>query len=414
MKRILILVSPLMCQALFAGSGLFFNVTATGTPATTPVNITLSLNGNGPLTRQDYTVQALDLNITTTTNHLYPAAGIKVNTQGYKLSGCTLISNGYCLFSVSHTASASIGITSTHYAMVTIGNPGNSNDTSGFGAVNYIYQIGKYDVTIAEYAAFLNAVAKTDTYSLYNTSMSSDLNSAGITQSGTPGRYVYSAMDNSGSSANRPVTYVSWFDAARFANWMANGQPSGPQNSTTTENGAYALNGATSGVAIVKNSINPNTGTAPTYYIPTENEWYKAAYYSPELNNGTGSYYLYATQSNVAPGNIVGSSANQANYFTTVFSVTQSSNYVAFTKNYLTSVGAFINSSSYYGTYDQDGDVWQWNDLDGSSVPYRGLRGGYWWSGSIPLQSVLYSTATLTRTENGTGFRLASPASQSR
>ena len=298
------------------------------------------------------------------------------------------------------------------YKLVSVANPGNNSDTpTGFGSVAYAYQMGKYDVTIAQYTVFLNAVAKTDTYELYNPNMGTDLNSAGITRRGSSGNYLYSVMMNSGSSANRPITYVTWLDAARFANWMANGQPRGAQNSTTTENGAYNLNGATSGNAIAKNSINPNTGKSPTYYIPTYNEWYKAAFYSPSLNNGSGGYYLYATGSNTAPGNVVGSSPNQANVLISVlFSFTQSADYLYAKQNYLTDVGAFSGSSSYYGTFDQDGDVYQWNDLDGAVTPYRGLAGGYWFSGTSAAQATIYSTNAVTGTDNGTGFRLAAPA----
>ena len=207
--------------------------------------------------------------------------------------------------------------------MVTVGNPGNANDTTGYGAVNYSYQIGKYDVTIGQYAAFLNAVAKTDTYSLYNGSMATDLNVAGISRTGVSGSYTYGVINNGGDSSNRPITYVSWWDSARFSNWMANGQPTGAQTSTTTENGAYNVNGATSGTAPARNVTNPNTGVAPTFFIPKENEWYKAAYYSPTLNSGSGGYYTYATQSNTAPGNVIGSAANQANYYAGNYSVTQ-------------------------------------------------------------------------------------------
>jgi len=113
-----------------------------------------------------------------------------------------------------------------NYQMVTVGDVGNAPDpaTGGlYGAVAYEYRIGKYDVTIGQYAAFLNAVAKTDAYGLYNTSMGTNLNIAGISRSGSPGSYAYSVMTNGGSSANRPITFVSWFDAARFANWMHNG-----------------------------------------------------------------------------------------------------------------------------------------------------------------------------------------------
>ena len=80
---------------------------------------------------------------------------------------------------------------------VPVGNVGNPNDpadreslTTGvqnFGAVSYAYNIGKYEVTVGQYTAFLNAVAATDTYGLYNTSMATDLNIAGIARSGVSG-----------------------------------------------------------------------------------------------------------------------------------------------------------------------------------------------------------------------------------
>ncbi|MEI8368605.1 MAG: SUMF1/EgtB/PvdO family nonheme iron enzyme [Planctomycetia bacterium] len=279
------------------------------------------------------------------------------------------------------TTPALAGIT---YDMVNVGNPGNANDTTGYGAVNDLYSIGKYDVTIGQYTAFLNAVAATDTYALYNASMATDLNVAGISRSGSSGSFRYSVITDGGSSANRPITYVHWLNAARFANWMSNGQPTGAQSSTTTENGAYDL---THG-SYAKNSTNPNTGAAPTFFVPTENEWYKAAYYSP-IKGGVGSpgYWIFATQSNSAPGNQVGGTANQANYFTgSGYSVTQSPTFSA-SQNYLTDVGAFSGSASYYGTFDQSGNVAQWNDLSGAGN-IKGYRGGSWNYGSAyPLSS---------------------------
>ncbi len=298
--------------------------------------------------------------------------------------------------------------------MVPVGNAGNANDPATgnvYGGVNYSYQIGKYDVTIGQYTDFLNAVAATDTYSLYNASMGTNLNVAGIAQSGSPDSYTYSVINNGGNSANRPITYVSWFDSARFANWMANGQPTGAQTSTTTENGAYNVNGATSGNAPAKNVTNPNTSAPPTFYIPTENEWYKAAYFDPTLNSGSGGYYAYATQSNTAPGNIVGSGTNQANYtISGVYSVTQSG--YDPNQNYLTDVGAFSGSGSFYGTFDQSGNVYQWNDLDGlaSSGSSRGLQGGDWNDdGPFDLSSSGSVSYDPSYGDYGIGFRLASP-----
>jgi hypothetical protein len=237
--------------------------------------------------------------------------------------------------------------------------------------------------------------------------MGTNLNIAGISQTGGSGSYTYSVL----GSANRPMTYVSWWDSARFSNWMANGQPTGAQTSTTTENGAYNVNGATSGDAVAKNVTNPNTSAAPTFFIPNQNEWYKAAYYSPTLNSGSGGYYAYATQSNTAPGNVVGSGANQANYNNGVYSVTQSS--YSSSQNYLTDVGAFSGSGSFYGTFDQSGNVYQWNDLDGAPGSSRGLRGGFWGPNAFAVSSS-YGNSGVPSVENGTiGFRLASPVSGS-
>jgi formylglycine-generating enzyme required for sulfatase activity len=275
---------------------------------------------------------------------------------------------------------------------VTVGDPGNANDTTGYGAVADSYRIGKYDVTIGQYTDFLNAVAKTDTYSLYNTSMASSLNVAGISRSGTSGGYSYSVI---GSGA-RPITYVSWFDAARFANWMQNGQGAG-----STETGAYTLvGGQTSGTAPAKNP-------GAQFYIPTENEWYKAAYYKGSGTNA--GYWDYATQSDVAPGNVIGSGANQANYIDGVFSVTQSPGYSS-SQNYLTDIGAFTNSASFYGTFDQSGNVYQWNELDGTASSSRGVRGGSWGNaGAFALSSSYRDVFTASFGSADIGFRLASP-----
>jgi len=289
-------------------------------------------------------------------------------------------------------------------AMVTVGNPGNANDTNGTnnGAVAYSYQIGKYDVTIGQYASFLNAVDPngTNPNGIYNPSMATDLNIAGISYtSGASAGSKYAVISNGGNSSNRPITYVSWFDAARFANWMTNGQGGGD-----TETGAYTLNGATSG-----NAVAANPGAA--FRLPTNDEWYKAAYYSPNYGGvGVAGYYAYATQSDTDPGNTVGSTANQANYQTDAgYSVTQSGSHDD-NQNYLTDVGAFSGSGSFYGTFDQSGNVWQWNDLDGTPGSFRGLRGGDWGSSDPGYLSSSYSDTIDPSSENlNIGFRLASP-----
>jgi formylglycine-generating enzyme required for sulfatase activity len=292
--------------------------------------------------------------------------------------------------------------------------------------VTYDYQIGKYEVTIGQYTEFLNAVAKTDTYSLYRADMGTDPWVRGIERTGVSGSYSYSVIGPDGAiqipqatAANRPITYVSWWDSARFANWLANGQPTGAQTNSTTENGAYNLNGATSGDAPARNVTNPNTGATPTFYMPTENEWYKAAYYSPNYGGvGVPGYYTYATQSNATPGNLPGSGANQANFLDVAedddgnpiggFSVTQSGD-LDFNQNYLTDVGAFTNSASFYGTFDQSGNVRQFAGFAGANVV---LGGGNWYLNASNQSSLVFSSIQgSTNWESGFhGFRLASPA----
>ncbi len=88
---------------------------------------------------------------------------------------------------------------------------------------------------------------------------------------------------------NHPVNYVTWYDAIRFANWLNNGQVPG-----STETGAYTLLGGTP-TPSNGNSITRNAGA--TVFLPSENEWYKAAYYNP----ATSSYFQYPTSSNTVP-----------------------------------------------------------------------------------------------------------------
>ena len=229
------------------------------------------------------------------------------------------------------------------YEMVTVGNAGNAADTTGYGAVAYDYQIGKYEVTAGQYTTFLNAVdaAGTQANSIYTPTVGISFNA------GAPLGSRFAVQ----GSPNRPINGTSWWSAARFANWMHNGQGAGD-----TETGAYTLNGAAGGPAPAKNA-------GARYFIPTESEWYKAAYFSPILNGGAGGYYTYATQSNAFPGNTVGSAPNQANWYTGI----------------LTDVGAYSGSGSFYGTFDQNGNVEEWNDLTGTAGPTRLWRGGANW-----------------------------------
>jgi formylglycine-generating enzyme len=283
---------------------------------------------------------------------------------------------------------------------VTVGDPGNTADTTGVpnptGAVATSFRIMKYQFTNQLYTDFLNSVAATDTYSLYNASMGADA-LGGITQSGSPGSYSYSARTNMG---DKPVNHVSWFDAARVSNWLMNGALS----SSSTETGAYTLvGGQTTGTA-------PAVNSGATFYVPTEDQRYKAAYYK---GGGTNAgYWDYATQSDSAPTAVTagstgigsaGSTGNFANYNKVADWNSQDGN--------VTTVGT-NGGPSFYGAFDMSGNVTEWNDLTGAPGSSRGLRGGGWDSpaASYLSSSSRYSLATFLE-GSYIGFRLASPVS---
>lgn len=264
---------------------------------------------------------------------------------------------------------------------VAVGNPGNAADplnsgsVPGIGSVADAFAIGKYEVTLNQYTEFLNAKAATDTFSLYPTSMATDLNIAGISRAGSSGSLSYSVIGD----GQRPVTYVSFFDAVRFTNWLQNGQGSG-----STETGAYTLLGGTA-TPTNWNTVTRNTGVQ--FWLPSENEWYKAAYHQPVAAGGdSDNYWFYPTRSNTVPGNNISSSPNQANFYDgSDYSVTQSGNYSS-SQNYLTPGGAYSGSASFYGTFDQGGNVFEWDDTMFVSSS-RGLRGGSWSFSEFDLRS---------------------------
>lgn len=288
-----------------------------------------------------------------------------------------------------------------------VGNPGNAGDPNAFGkgGVAYEYRIGRFEVTNVQYAAFLNAVAASDPNGLYNTNMGTNPR-GGITRSGTDGSFTYTVRPNMG---NKPVNYVSFFDAARMANWLSNGQDSG-QGSGSTESGAYTLNGNTL-VAITRDLLNPHQ-----VFLPTQDEFVKAGYHQPASQGGdTDNFWRFATRSNSSPtiatatatGGIANPSASTVNFNSGAIWNGQTGN--------LTTVGS-AGSSSFYGAFDMNGNVREWIQDTAFSQGFRGQMGGDFTSGFnanpnfvFGLDPAFVSFQTPTIEGSDVGIRFASP-----
>jgi len=267
---------------------------------------------------------------------------------------------------------------------VTVGDPGNPNDSgttgsyfSSFGGVATEFRMGTYEVS-------RDAITKANAQG-----------SLGIT--------LHDMTFSGGNGVNKPATGVSWNEAARFVNWLntSNGFSAAYKFTSQPGDGGYNANGDielwTSGDAGY-NASNLYRNANAYYFLPSEDEWYKAAYYS-----GTGStYFDYATQQD-APSTPTavsgGTGASEAVYAQ------------------LNATGpAGINNAgglSHYGTMGQNGNAWEWNESaftapNNSSTKIRTVRGGFWTSidGFLPSETRDgYSRNTETVS---IGFRVAS------
>ncbi len=209
----------------------------------------------------------------------------------------------------AHADTIRHGAAAVGMEFVAVGSAGNAADTSGYGAVGYNYRIGRYEVTASQWGAVAAA--------------------AGI---GETGVWI----------GNQPVASVSWYDAAQFCNWLTSGNK---------YLGAYQFSGSGTLTNVDRNASISIYGM--TYALPTEDECYKAAYYT-----GSG-YSLYANGTGAAPA-----AGTDSRY-----------------KGYASPWSAGSGSMEQNGTYDMMGNVWELNEsaLDGvlnSMSEFRLARGG--------------------------------------
>ena len=217
----------------------------------------------------------------------------------------------------------------------------NTNDDTGYGAVDHAFGISAYETTNAQYSEFLNAVAsKEDLHGLYNGQMAWDWR-GGIERHGSWGDFSYNVKPGKG---NNPVNYVSFFDALRFTNWLNNGQ-----GGADTEVGAYTLNGANPG-GVLRNE-------GAEIFLSSEAEWYKAAYFDPI----SASFMDYAGGGGAPTCGLPGAPGAMANCDTPGHTG-------------LVDVGSYANPTS-FGTFDQGGNVWELTETV-YSTGKRVMRGG--------------------------------------
>ena len=281
---------------------------------------------------------------------------------------------------------------------VAVGDTRNS-DYFNHGRVDYGYRISRYEITNAQYAGFLNRKSQythAEDLGLYDERMWSDPR-GGIVRDGsgvglTPYRYRVKP-----TMADKPVNFISFFDALRFTNWLNNGQGNG-----STEDGAYTLIGGTEVPSNV-NELQRNPDAI--FFLPTANEWFKAGYYEPDVSGN--DYWRYATRSDDEPepaeanssGVIINPGTNVVNYQRGADWNLQDGNVVSVG-------GAGLLSESYYGAADMNGNVWEWTEEMTSLVPvFRNVYGGSYWDPSV---LTIPSAGRDTRLESTatTGFRV--------
>jgi formylglycine-generating enzyme required for sulfatase activity len=292
------------------------------------------------------------------------------NSQPKKISIKTsyLVAALFAVFTLNSSLQAELitfgsGANTFGIDFLNIGNAGNAADTTTYGAVPYEYRMGKYEIS---QDAITNATA------------------SGMTDV-TAGAWT----------GNQPAASITWYEAAAFVNWLNTSTgKTAAYNLTFTTNWSMAL--WSSEQAWTAGGTNLYRNKDAYYFLPSENEWYKAAYYNAAGTN----YFLYPTASSSVPTAVAsGTDAGSAVYDQPI-------------EQGPTSVD-LAGGLSAYGTMGQGGNVWEWNEsaFDGSNnfpSEDRALRGGIW-LGSVVLMLALNRGFGDPSLENGDiGFRVAS------
>ncbi len=257
-----------------------------------------------------------------------------------------------CVLVVANIALADIfGSGENQFTIDFVPISGSTNPTSGYGIVNSDYRMGTYEVSNAQFAKFAS------NSNIYWT------------------------------GADVPSNSVSWFEAAQFVNYL---------NTSTGNPAAYKFSSSTFSVWDVTDTgydaSNPYRNSNAIYFLPTEDEWVKAAYW-----NGTN----IQTWSNASTGDLIEGLPNPTKW------------------NYSSSVGnepwnATSGVKELNNTYNMMGNVMEWTESPWNSGNYlsdsgRGLRGGSYYYDNYGLAlSYRDDVVTPDFEHRAVGFRVAS------
>lgn len=284
---------------------------------------------------------------------------------------------------------------------VNIGNPGNPayfgnpGFPGGVGSVSYNYQMARTETTRGEYAEFLNKVATNPSAPTFVTGLWSGSANFGITRTLSGGSYVYST-----STPTSPISNTSWTMAARYVNWLNNGQPTVTSGSAVWDSalntGAYTIPSARSNdnSTGLPRAISSTPGLTQKYFLPSASEWMKAAHY-----NGSGWNTWQTGVSSPTPSatSVPSGASNTAVYGTGVLVP----GYAALP------VGSVPNTQSPYGLYDMLGNVTEMTDTLNGSNAWFGVSGNYSIAAVDITKWNIDNNRYLTAISSANGFRVS-------
>ncbi len=100
-------------------------------------------------------------------------------------------------------------------------------------------------------------------------------------------------------AGSQPAADVTWYQAAAFVNWMNTSQGYTAAYNLTYTSGTPTGLTLWTGANIWTWRVGPLSQRECALFLPSENEWYKAAYFDATANGGLGGYWQYATGATV-------------------------------------------------------------------------------------------------------------------